>query len=644
MSFQLLNIAVYNAKGDRREIAFRPGVVNIVTGGSRSGKTALIYIVDYCLGRIECTVPAGIIRDTVAWYAVRLQGHDSQVVIARPAPPPGQQTTTDAYLAVGGDLPLPDFSELKKNTTTGALRSFLTEVVGITPNQHVPPVTQSRPPLSANFGHTCFYLFQPQDYIARRNTLFYRQDEQHVPQAIADSLPFLLGAVGDDRFEKLQELRKLRRDVRLLEKRLEEEGRLRGHDNSRAVSLLSEAQQVSLLPVGSPSEEFDELVERLRQCLTWQPTTPTYEGDSTLGDLQLQREQLRDEASTLEREIETAKAFALRQEGFSHEVIEQQVRLKSIGLYKSDGHESHVCPLCNHEIGDNVPTAELLLSSLKDIDKQMEAVARQRPRLDAYISERRERLAAVQQSLVENRASIEAIFQQQEVLQARRTQQATQARTVGRISLFLDSLRETANGDSDLTGRLNAATQRVEELEQELADEGVEDRLHVALRIIGDQMSEWAKILKLEFSDSPLAFDLAKLTVVAFRDTGKVRLLDMGSAENWMGYHLVTHLAFHKWFVEKNRPVPHFLMLDQPTQVYYPKDLPRDGLLKDLKDEDRQKVRRLFKFIFDTTKELHPNFQIIITDHADLQDSWYQKAIVDRWWGKDKFIPVSWTK
>ncbi|HVX15906.1 MAG TPA: DUF3732 domain-containing protein [Pirellulales bacterium] len=644
MSFQLLNIAVYNAKGDRREIAFRTGQVNIVTGGSRTGKTALIYIVDYCLGRTDCTVPAGIIRDTVAWYAIRIQGQNSQVVIARPAPPDGQQTTTDAFLAVGGDLALPNHSELKKNTTTGALRQFLTEVVGITPNRHIPPVNQSRPPLSANVGHTCFYLFQPQDYIARRNILFYRQDEPQIPQAISDTLPFLLGAVGDDRFEKLQELRKVRRDVRLLEKRLEEEEQLKGHDNSRAIALLAEAQQVSLLPTGPASEDFGELVERLRQCLGWQPTTPTYEGDSTLAELQLRREQLRDEVSALEREIETAKAFALRQEGFSQEVIEQQVRLKSIGLYKDNGQDNPVCPLCNHELAEDIPKAQLMRGSLKDIDKQMEAVARQRPRLDAYISERQVRLATVQQSLAENRTSIEAIVQQQEVLQAHRTQQATQARTVGRISLFLDSLRETTESDSQVIAWLAAARQRVEELEQELADEGVEDRLQSALRIIGDQMSVWAQHLKLEFSEWPLAFDIAKLTVVAFRDSGKVRLLDMGSAENWMGYHLVTHLALHKWFVEKVRPVPHFLMLDQPTQVYFPKDPPKDGSFKELKDEDRQKVHRLFKFIFDTVKALHPHFQVIITDHADLQELWYQRAIVQRWWGKDKFIPVSWTK
>jgi hypothetical protein len=643
MSFQLLNIAVYNARGNRRDIAFQPGAVNIITGGSRSGKTALIYIVDYCLGRTECTVPVGIIRDTVVWYVIRIQANGSQIVIGRPAPPKGQHSTTDAYLVVGGNIALPEFSDLKKNTTASALRSYLTDLIEVAPNQHVPRAGHSRPPLSANFGHTCFYLFQPQDYIARRNILFYRQDEQHIPQAIMDTLPFFLGAVGDDRFEKLQELRRMRREVRLLEKRLEEEERLRGHDNSRALSLLSEAQQVTILPPGEQPAEFDELVELLRQCLAWQPTVPQYDGDSTLEHLQNDHEQLRDEARSAEREIETAKAFALRQEGFSHEVIEQQIRLRSIGLYRKNG-EGHVCPLCSQEIGERVPAADHLLKSLRDIDKQMETVARQRPRLDAFISERQERLAQVKQALAENRLAIEAVVEQQEFFQSHRNQQATQARTVGRISLFLDSLRETTDEDGDVVARLKAARERVEELELELADEGIEDRLQASLQIIGDQMSKWARHLKLEFSEWPLGFDLAKLTVVAFRDTGKVRLLEMGSAENWMGYHLVAHFALHKWFVEKRRPIPHFLMLDQPTQVYFPKDPPKDGTFRELKDEDRQKVHRLFKFIFDVVKKLHPEFQIIITDHADLQEPWYQKAVVQRWWDNEKFIPKDWSK
>jgi hypothetical protein len=48
---QLLSVILYNAQGAIRRVDFRPGRLNIVTGESRTGKGALLTIVDYCLGR-----------------------------------------------------------------------------------------------------------------------------------------------------------------------------------------------------------------------------------------------------------------------------------------------------------------------------------------------------------------------------------------------------------------------------------------------------------------------------------------------------------------------------------------------------------------------------------------------------------------
>ena len=116
----------------------------------------------------------------------------------------------------------------------------------------------------------------------------------------------------------------------------------------------------------------------------------------------------------------------------------------------------------------------------------------------------------------------------------------------------------------------------------------------------------------------------------------------MGSGENWMGYHIITHLALHKWFVEKGRPVPGLLILDQPTQVYFPTEPRADRSLEELNDDDRAAVKRLFEFIFDVTSGLSPKLQVIITDHADLDEPWFQAAVKERWRGGVRFVPASW--
>ncbi|MBK7034425.1 MAG: DUF3732 domain-containing protein [Ignavibacteria bacterium] len=50
----------------------------------------------------------------------------------------------------------------------------------------------------------------------------------------------------------------------------------------------------------------------------------------------------------------------------------------------------------------------------------------------------------------------------------------------------------------------------------------------------------------------------------------------MGSGENWVGYHLIAHLALHGWFAEHNRPCRDSYS-DQPSQVYFPPEKGVDG-------------------------------------------------------------------
>nr|WP_239476272.1 DUF3732 domain-containing protein [Streptomyces sp. CS090A] len=64
-----------------------------------------------------------------------------------------------------------------------------------------------------------------------------------------------------------------------------------------------------------------------------------------------------------------------------------------------------------------------------------------------------------------------------------------------------------------------------------------------------------------------------RLTVVASTLECITELLRIGSGKNHVGHHVAAHLALHQYFVANSRPVPRFLMLDQPTRLYYPSDM-----------------------------------------------------------------------
>lgn len=641
MSFQLLGIALYSRAGELRVVPLRPGAVNIITGGPRTGKSAIIDIIDFCLGRSDYTVAHGVIRDTVVWYAMRLQTPQGVALIARPAPPLDQKQSTEAYFAIGGENPFPTFSELKPNANLGTLTTFLSEVAGIAPNEHVPPKGQSRDPIRATIDHTKFYLFQPQARLLDRNLLFYRQEEQWAPNTIKDTLPFFIGAVGDDRFDRMQQLRRAKRDLKLLERQLEDEESIKGRDNSRALSLYAEAQQVGLLPSSQPPANFDDLVSDLRHVPSWTPTDEGNVGNNVIEELTTRKEALQEQHREVQREIEAARAFGQDQAGFSEEVMEQRSRLQAITLYDDSQDHAATCPLCNQQLHSQVPSVEQMNESLAHLDKQIDAVTRQRPRLDEYINSKEEQATGMRREIAETKVAIEAVLAQEEVLQQQRDQEMRRARIVGRVSLFLDSVK-TGDGSSDLRARIDKMSRRVAELQAGITDEDIEERLEACLRIIDDQITKLARQLALEHSEHPLHFDLQRLTVMAFRDSGPIPLSVMGSGENWVGYHLSILFALHKWFVERNRPVPHFLVIDQPAEGMFPADMPKGADISQLKDEDREAVGRMFRLVFEFVESLAGRMQVIVMEHAELREDWFESAVIQRWRGGEKLIPESW--
>jgi hypothetical protein len=64
--------------------------------------------------------------------------------------------------------------------------------------------------------------------------------------------------------------------------------------------------------------------------------------------------------------------------------------------------------------------------------------------------------------------------------------------------------------------------------------------------------------------------------------------------------------------------------------------------VEELADDDRAAVKRLFQYIFDVTGALSQKLQVIITDHADLNEEWFQAAVKERWRAGVRLVPSSW--
>ena len=146
-------------------------------------------------------------------------------------------------------------------------------------------------------------------------------------------------------------------------------------------------------------------------------------------------------------------------------------------------------------------------------------------------------------------------------------------------------------------------------MEEELSEARVQERVESIVSILSQRMSPWAKLLELEHSELPLRLDVKKLTIVADTPESPLPMERMGSGANWVGYHLIGHLALHQWFAERNRPVPRVLFLDQPSQVYFPSEMDGDGSLETVSEDDRASVLRMFEFVFEVVANIAPLYR-----------------------------------
>jgi len=650
MTMQISSIILYHQDGRKRELPFRLGKLNVITGQSRTGKSAIIDIVDYCLGRSTFNIFEGVNRDIVAWYAVMLRVGESDVFCAKPAPRGNAASQSAAYFKIGSALESPGLQELEVNTNDEGLTRQLSAMLGVSPNLSTPGESHTRSPVEATIAHTKYYLFQEQGEIANRAFLFHRQSEQFMPQAIKDTLPYVLGAVPEDRLALIHEERELRRQLKLYERREREASSVGSSELSQSLQLIDEAKVVGLLPSDLDASTPASARQHLESAQRWTPSTSEISlEEKSQVQLNMELDRARLEYNELYDALVQARHFQFEGDEYAEAIGEQADRLKAIGIVPNGANISSACPLCGSD--HSSPVAGELRASLERLQSDLESVEAQRPKLLGRLVDLEDRAGKARQKVQALQHQLRLVVGSEDDALAQRDVQARIARTIGRISLYLESVQEVAP-DSSLRNDIAALRARIEAISEQIDEDSVEAALASILNRIGREMTKLADRLDLEFKGCPYRLDLTGLTVIA--DTDKpIPMHRMGSGENWLGCHLIALLALHKHFVENKRPVPGFMIIDQPSQVYFPSmaayrqlDGTKEGLENlQTNDADISAVGRMFKMLYDLVDELSPDFQIIVTEHANLPESWYQESLVEPpWRDGSALIPKEWLK
>jgi hypothetical protein len=644
---KISSIHIYSHDGQRRDLRFKVDGLNVITGRSSTGKSALSDIIEYCMGRSTFNVPEGVIRDKVAWFAVIYQFEKEQVLVAKPTPPGGGASCSTAMLRRGTQLEAPGFEDLVVNTDDDTIVELLSRLLGIPENRTDVALEHSRDSYDANIKHTFYYLFQKQGLIANKDQLFYRQNEQFQPQAIRDTLPILLGVSSHDRYELESKLRTAQRDLRISNKKLEQARDTVDTSHEQAIGLYSEGRTVGVIGNTDENSDADRVIDALRSTLSWRPETVPDDDGSRISLLEEGLGQLRQDRRDTQTRIDAARQFAKRAGGYESEAAEQIDRLTSIkALPKNPDTGEWQWPFSERNLALDSPVAAVLLNELASLDKDLRIATGQRPKLEAYLTELTGKTDEIASAIKQKEVELSAAISANEFIAQMGTRNNAAARVVGRISLFLEKL--LPNEDlAKLDAENRRLSNKVKQLEEQIGADDSNERLISILNNISAQVSRYIQKFNAEFAPYPARLNLPQLTITFDRPERPVPMGRTGGGENHLAYHMSALLALHLFAAQNNRPIPRFLLIDQPTQVYFPSEqIYRDagGSVQNTEaDADLDAVRRLFELLLKFTQEDVPGFQLIVTEHANLREQWFQESLVEQPWTKPPaLVPEDW--
>jgi hypothetical protein len=662
MYFQIRKLIIWprNKKFAPEIINFETGRVNVITGGSRSGKSAIIPIIDYCLASSECNIPIDTIRDNSSWYGVLVETDHEQLLIARKGPA-GKDASDELYLSRGAVVSIPPTIE-NANQKLDSIKHLLNSISG-TPYFKLSGEEDLRGYQERlSFRDLMALVFQSQEVVANQNILFYKTHAHEHRQRLRNWLPYILGAENIDVLEARQRLSIVQSRLNQLRKEAERARRVSSSWLSNITGHINVAKNYGLLSEDYvPSNDVQELLETARDISKSAqerslPTLPQI--DQASKDLVLLEEEdnkVSDEISLLRKRLEDLRRLRSGLVDYGGTAKRRADRLHISQWIQDITSQGHECPLCgseeheraNAEVGKIAAAFRLIEDAANKTTEVPASFAREEAtlklQLDGVLTKKKNLNSRLDTALANNKAAKQQFDRRQSMYFF-----------LGHLKASLETFESLAQ-DGSFGEKIKALEQEEKNLLAILDPAGVKRRLDAALGEISQLALARLKTLDVEekYKKVPPEFSVTDLNLRVRSDDGHWHFLsEVGSASNWLSFHIAFVCALHEYF---NSPegravssIPSFSVFDQPSQVYFPRTSRgvKDGEQENLKyaDEDLEAVVGIFKTLANSAKAQKGKWQCIVLDHArnDVYKDIEGVHEVAEWREGKKLIPREW--
>jgi len=650
-------IGVVDKNNKIHSVEFTTGV-NIITGKSSTGKSAMIEIFDYCMGSSEFNIPSGVITDNADIYFVVLSVKDVFLVIGR--------TEDNKKIFLKEEQEEPSIELLNKeyfetkyfssdfNVNLGHYFGLDINDVDEDKNTlHYTGQKKGRP----SIRNIIPYLLQHQNLIANKHSLFYRFDQKEKREQTIDQFKIFAGFVTQEYYILKQNLADSERKLKKLEDEEKSIKNQKEFNSKKLNGLLQEYEVISgnklfeenpTVILSNPANYIDKLSTK-----TISVNDDSDKSIQKLLSLQEEYNKLLAEKRKLVYRYKNIDSSTQYAQQYKEEL------LNNPGVIEASVHASK-CPFCKEKTETIIDEANQLEEAINWLNIELK---KSPYLLDSFESDKnstKEKISEVDEELRRIRNEIEQLEKITKELGNNKSLNEQTLKVKLKIENLLESLIDKEN--NSIEENIKAVKKEILGYKKSLKDKfDVNKKLKEAEKFINDEMKDIGNSLDFEKSYKPinLKFSLESFDLWHEKENGdKVYLRSMGSGANWLYSHLTLFLSLHKFFASRDNAsmIPQILFLDQPTQVYFPITIKDNEdefdaqKIEDKKgdkdsnlDEDIKAVTNIFNqfvsYCNNTLKETGIEPQIIITDHADhlkLDGIKFEDLVNGRRWRKDR--------
>lgn len=649
MYFQILKLILWSKAGHApRIVEFHPGMANVISGASKTGKSAVIPIIDYCLASGKCSIPVGTIRKACSWFGIVVQTVEGQKLLARREPGDAKQTN-DMMLLESNEVEIPVETPVKNITSDGVKR--ILDRLSALSNLDLEPGDDPGFNSRVSFRDLSAFMFQPQYIVANPAVLYFNADTTEHREKLKAIFPYVVGALTADMLAAKWEIDKLQRQLRRKEAELNAMRSSVRTWQVEAQGWIKQAIELGLIPATSViPAEWPDMLDLLRKIAKGssraaQPSVASIE--ATLAELQRLRESERKAAAELaehRQRLNEIQRLIDSSESYGSAMQIQRERLDVANWIDAlvERSDDPIVALG----GGGRDKVEALREALTGIELQL----RSQPSLsDAFDRERLRLRGAVEHGT----ATLGAIRQEMILLERRSAVVRAATFRSDRIERFLGRLEqiiqlyEHTGEDAKLPGEIEAIKALIAQHRKIYSEGQVRQKQAAALKIIESYGSTIIPKLDAEWPDAPIELLVEDLTLRVIHPDRSDYLWEIGSGANWLAYHVAVILALQRFFLaDIGHPVPALIVLDQPSQVYFPRGFDGEHVSEfgRTRDQDVLAIRLVFEALGAEIMRAKGRLQVIVLDHAG-PDVWGEipgVTLIEEWRGDNKLVPPGW--